>query len=355
MKYSNSRLYNIVSTFFMLFFSSLLFSLDRSPGDYVVYRDHTWKNPTWIGFLYYGEDVWGTFLKTPELDSNVEILFRTETVDDEILLVGQQIITEITPNDIPAVNYLMGLLPDLYKWSNEASSSFNKITATLVDPKRSPLLDPLIQLKRSSVNFGGDFLLTFASEIPVFGLSKAHKNESSRMQELLQLEKSGKITDGMDSDFFDFSADRMVLQKIATQINPNAKKYNIEIDGLQFQLDNQWQSFAENVYMLGSSAVLIVDTIDLAEQHIEKNIIPTLTRFFSISNHISWFLPESTHVRGNKDRFIIENLIYNKETGDLHIDKKLCVPIEGTSLCTVASLTVEKTTWDAYSSYFDLF
>ena len=46
-------------------------------GDYVIYRDYSWKAPTWIGFLYYNDETYGAFIHTqaPEKNSTVSILF----------------------------------------------------------------------------------------------------------------------------------------------------------------------------------------------------------------------------------------------------------------------------------------
>lgn len=43
-------------------------------GEYVVYRDYSWKAPTWIGFLYYDDSTWGAFSFTPSTGSRVSVL-----------------------------------------------------------------------------------------------------------------------------------------------------------------------------------------------------------------------------------------------------------------------------------------
>ena len=35
-------------------------------GDYVIYRDYSWKAPTWIGFLYYNDETYGAFIRTDD-------------------------------------------------------------------------------------------------------------------------------------------------------------------------------------------------------------------------------------------------------------------------------------------------
>ena len=84
-------------------------------GDYVIYRDYSWKAPTWIGFLYYDDETYGAFITTPDKNSAVSILFSGKTENGALALTGQQIISPITPDDTLAVNYLMTLLPKLYE------------------------------------------------------------------------------------------------------------------------------------------------------------------------------------------------------------------------------------------------
>ncbi len=46
-------------------------------GDYVIYKDFSWKTDTWIGFLYYDKNTVGAFLYTDEGETFVKILFSS--------------------------------------------------------------------------------------------------------------------------------------------------------------------------------------------------------------------------------------------------------------------------------------
>ena len=63
-------------------------------GDYVIYRDYSWKAPTWIGFLYYNDETYGAFIRTdsPENSRTVSILFSTQVEKGQLVLTGQQIL-----------------------------------------------------------------------------------------------------------------------------------------------------------------------------------------------------------------------------------------------------------------------
>ena len=86
-------------------------------GDYVIYRDYSWKAPTWIGFLYYNDETYGAFIRTDDSEKSrtVSILFSTKIEKGQLVLTGQQIISSLTPDDTLSVNYLMSLLPKLYE------------------------------------------------------------------------------------------------------------------------------------------------------------------------------------------------------------------------------------------------
>ena len=88
-----------------------------SSGDYIVYKDASWKEEAYLGFLYYNETSIGTFLYIPTYSLRVKILFSVEDLNGELVLTGQKILGEQRNDElyILAVNYLMDILPNLYK------------------------------------------------------------------------------------------------------------------------------------------------------------------------------------------------------------------------------------------------
>lgn len=316
-------------------------ALEPLSGEYVVYKDETWREPTWVGFLYYDANTYGAFLKTPNASVDVGILFRTELLDGELVLVGQQIITQISNQDVLAVNYLMGLLPDLYAWHVEALGGVkNKKSQTIT--------------KNSSV-FGGSISLEFSSDIPVFGLKIVRVPNQGNA---FILEKTGLIRDSNDNEFFDFSSLGSFNELNKKQVNfilDNKKTDQYyEIDGALLKLDDRWTRFADNVFVLENVGVILVDTINLKENGIQLETFATsLTRLFSFSTQASWKDPLYTKVQTDKTKTVIENLVYDISSQSLNRDRKICKISEDGESCLIVSITVDDAVWQANSSYFE--
>ena len=327
-------------------------------GDYVVYRDYTWGKPTWVGFLYYNDTTYGAFVITPETGSNVSLLFSAEILDGKMVLTGQNIISKITPDDVLAVNYLMRLLPDLYSWRMSSDSASFAVTAGVSSGAvagkaavRSPLLPSLVTQKRNLQSFGGDVSLSFAPEIPLFGLrdiTSASGNPS------LELVRMGRVQSGGDKEFFAFKPMGDVKAGIGLSV-PSARKVESKtVDGVKLNLDGQWTMVADNTFFLGNAAVIIVDTLDLSLMQIPRENLPlSLMRMFSLSSMTSLTTPSELSLNGNAKKFRIVNLIYDVESGSLHRDIKTCIPSADGKTCAVVSLSVSETAYRANAAYFD--
>lgn len=334
-------------------------------GDFVVYRDYSWKSPTWIGFLRYDDSTWGAFVKTPSSGSDVRILFRTERSGGTLVLTGQNIISKISQGDVPAVNYLMQLLPDLAAWRYQAESegivlpAAQAVSGAAGSPlgKRSELLPPCVSLTRDRAEFGGAVALFFAPEVPVFNLAAMQGSGSgsdSGSGAMLALERAGRIQSGGDDAFFAF-VPRGEPKPGASLTVPQARKTEKRsVDGIELSLDGQWTMVADNTFFLGNSAVIIVDTLDLALMQIPRdNLALSLVRLFSLSSGASWASPDALSMSGTAKRFRIENSIYDAVSGTMNRDVKLCVPSADGKRCAVATLSVNETAYRANKAYFD--
>lgn len=318
-------------------------------GEYVVYRDYSWKAPTWIGFLYYDDSTWGAFSFTPSTGSRVSVLFRTEEADGQLILTGQQIISEIQQSDVPAVNYLMALLPDLFSWRKDLSSS--RSVVRLSTEERSALLPAGIHLLKNLSTFGGDVSLGFVPEVPVFNIASMTGIDKNP---ILELARSGRVGSAGDSEFFSFEPQE--TPKNAAVFSPVAQdaREKRKVDGVDLNLDGQWTMVADNTFFLGNTAVLIVDTIDLSLIEIPQDNIPlSFVRLFSLSSSSAWADPTKLKVSGTSEGFIIENLFFDVQSGTLNRDIKKCILSADGKKCTVISLSVSDASWKNNETYFN--
>lgn len=320
---------------------------EAAPGEFVFYRDYTWKAPTWTGFLRYDESTYAGLLVTPSTGTRVAILFRGEPSAEAFVLTGQKIVSKNSNDDVPAINYLMRLVEDLYRWKVAAQ----KTGVPEAPSSRSRLLPPRLVSETSAHMFGGDVRLVHAAEVPVFAL---HSVESADGERLLSLERSGMIRSGTDADFFGFKqeASEATGKKVSLKKNPAAKEF--AVDGRTLVLDEQWAAVAENTFFLDDTAMLVLDTLDTGAAGIPAKELPLhLLRFFSRSTRNVWADPDKSVVSGSDNLFRVENVFFDADTGLYNHDFKVCIPSADREQVFVISLTVGEHAYQNHRAYFD--
>ena len=285
-------------------------------GDYLIYQDLSWKEPTWAGFLYYNDNTIGSFLYTSNGKVFAKVLFSGEILNGEFVITGQNNISGINtdPAYTYAVNYLMEMLPKLYAWKSQ------NLIESLVIKTGSKIID--------EEQFGGESEVKFQSHIPLFHVKEILDSNKEKAFELVEM---GKIKD--EKTFFDFKPLEDV-KPIASKfvLNSKAKKETKTVDGVKLFLDSQWKQIADNTFLMGNEAFLI--------------------KYFSSSGKASKILAKNTDIKGTKQKFKIINSVYDLETKTIKHDIKLVIKKEN-SKYTLVSLTVDKSSYQKYKDYFD--
>jgi len=316
-------------------------------GEFVFYRDYSWKEPTWTGFLKYDESTYAGMVVTPSTGTKVSILFKGDLSGAVFTLTGQKIISKITNDDVPAVNYLMRLLEDMHEWRAAAATTGKTVTV----PARSDLLPPMLGTEASVEMFGGSIALVHAPEVGVFSLYSLTRSDETPV---LVLERQGMVRPGYDTDFFDFkpgAAEK--TERDTTSLNPS-ESHDFMEDGVHFSLDDQWEAVAENTFFLGSSAMFVIGTLTVPPAENPQGALPLLLlRNFSRSTRNVWADPARSAVSGTAGNFTVENVFFDTETGSYNRDFKLCFPSEDGTNVTVVSLTVAEDSYEANRPYFD--
>ena len=86
--------------------------LPTESGQYVYYRDSTFPQPAYIGFLQYDEGNYAIRCYAPEAASGskeITLFFTLDTAKDSVLMTGEKIEQVLQPEDAPTVNYLHDL------------------------------------------------------------------------------------------------------------------------------------------------------------------------------------------------------------------------------------------------------
>lgn len=306
-------------------------------GDYVIYRDYSWKTPTWIGFLYYDDETYGAFIHTPDKNSTVSILFSGTAKGTSLSLTGQQIISPITPDDTLAVNYLMMLLPTLYE-----KRQFPR-------PKNEAFGTAVVQAHIEE--FGGPVDLQFQSFVPLFHLASM---KGTKKEPILELAEIGTIQGSTDAAFYGYSPVEPKTATAAFKADKKAQKERVSVSGITLSLDSQWKKIADNSFLCGNTAFLTVSSLALPPPENSNSLTQAeqLIRILTGSSQYAKILLPYTRVTGTPDTFTLTQSVYDVESKKVSKDIKRCIKNKnGTT--TVVSLTVESSAYYAEQAYFD--
>jgi len=308
-------------------------------GDYVIYRDYSWKAPTWIGFLYYNDETYGAFIRTddPENPRTVSILFSGKIEKGKLSLTGQQIISSITPDDTLSVNYLMELLPKLYElktFPRAGKAPFG--TATV---------------RKQMEEFGGAVTLDFQSFVPLFHLKTI---TGAKKEPVLELTEIGSINGNGESVFYGYSPAEPKQGTNTFTLNKTAKKETVTVSGIPLHLDSQWKKIADNSFLCGNTAFLTVSTVNIppAESGNKLSVPEQLLRLLTASSPFAKTLLPYTTIQGTQTAFTLTQSIYDVESKQVSKDIKRCIKNKDGSF-TIVSLTVNSHAYSAEQTYFN--
>ena len=308
-------------------------------GDYVIYRDYSWKAPTWIGFLYYNDETYGAFIRTddPENPRTVSILFSGKIERGKLSLTGQQIISSITPDDTLSVNYLMELLPKLYElktFPRAGKAPFG--TATV---------------RKQMEEFGGAVTLDFQSFVPLFHLKTI---TGAKKEPVLELTEIGSINGNGESVFYGYSPAENKQGTNTYTLNKKAKKETVTVSGISLHLDSQWKKIADNSFLCGNTAFLTVSMVNLPADKTGNTLsVPEqLLRLLSSSSPFAKTLLPYTTVEGTQTAFTLKQSVYDVESQKISKDIKRCIKNKDGSF-TIVSLTVNSHAYSAEQAYFN--
>ena len=308
-------------------------------GDYVIYRDYSWKAPTWRGFLYYNDETYGAFIRTddPENPRTVSILFSGNIEKGKLSLTGQQIISSITPDDTFGVNYLMTLLPKLYELKTF--------------PRDAKIVFGTTTVRKQMEEFGGAVTLDFQSFVPLFHLKTI---TGAKKETILELTEIGSINGNGESVFYGYSPAKPKQGTNTFTLDKSAKKETITVSDVPLHLDSQWKKIADNSFLCGNTAFLTVSTVNLpADKSGNTLSVPEqLLRLLSSSSPFAKTLLPYTTIQGTQTAFTLTQSIYDVESKQVSKDIKRCIKNKEGSF-TIISLTVNSHAYSAEQAYFN--
>ena len=192
------------------------------PGTFVYYRDYTYEDETYIGFLQYDAGTYALRYFSPQAQKgakSIELYITCDTTKDTVEMTGEKIVGEINQIDVETLNYLHDLFYE-FAARRKALKNFNKT----------------VRSTEQYAQFGGEVLMTFEPYIPMFGVRSIVSADKS----LFKLVYIGILNSG--SEFTDFAGliKPEEQKKKAVSIKKNKKAKKASLEKFEFTLDEQW-------------------------------------------------------------------------------------------------------------------
>lgn len=239
--------------------------LKDESGQYVYYRDYTFPYEAYVGFLHYDEGTYGMRFYAPNqplegvsleaaqtnagtkggivgVPKSIEVLFTVNTETTVTEMTGERFLTNISGSDTEIVNYLHDLV---YEFS----------------ARRRKLSDPVVTKEVSSredfYQFGGKVTINYSCEVPIFNIKEIIDANGTPAFELVTV---GALANSSDNSFFDFTGFPAPMQDKPRNFTSTEKKPSekVQYKSQEIKLDDQWSQVAENMFMLGDVAMLVM-------------------------------------------------------------------------------------------------
>lgn len=162
-----------------------------SSGQYVYYRDYTYPEETYFGFLQYDEGTYAIRYYTPAPSNGalpiIEMYLTVNTEVDYVDITGEVINSPFTANDTEIMNYMHDLL-------YEFAARRHKIND-------ADFFDTVIT-SEEYIQFGGNVTIDWDFYIPIFNL---HSITDENGDVLLEAVTVGALSNNNDQSFASFS------------------------------------------------------------------------------------------------------------------------------------------------------
>lgn len=271
-------------------------------GDYIFYRDNSFKGESYVGFLYFDETTYAARYFSASTDITLYLALN----EDKKELKGERIVGETKVGDAEMVNYLRELFLTLLLAKKNAP--------TKVDMKgraMSNLLDFEDKRVRQNIPlFGGEVYASYDLLCPVFCL-KSMKSPTGN--KLLEAVTAGRIRNENDPSFSSFKG----FAKKETETVPTLKGTEVARKNYTFQdkqsimLSEDWEQKMENQWMLKDAAMIFMDKMKGRKGSKNEQLFELLRRFIMSSDdsYVDW---SKSCVKKNSNGFYVDLRVENK-------------------------------------------
>lgn len=218
-------------------------------GEYVYWRDTSFQRESIVGAIYYDDSTYALRYFAPadakkKLAQKDIAVYLTVDPDSSVLkLTGENIVGITEAQDTDIVNYLHDLFYELTARRQKTPIAPTGTTSSVQD----------------FVQFGGNVTLVFDARIPIFNLVSITGADG---MPILDVQVTGRLVSSEDTSFSAYKGiQSLPKDKKRTLKKSKAQPLSVDFEGHRLELDTRWARSAENLFLLGDSALLTVNTI----------------------------------------------------------------------------------------------
>lgn len=250
-------------------------------GEYIFYRDNSFKDESFVGFLYFDEFTYAARYFSGTTDITLYLALR----EDKNEIKGEKIVGDVKAGDEQIVNYLRELFWEMLQAKKGAPAKIDMKAA-----KKKRLIDG--EEKKTAKNvaiFGGDIYVCYDLLCPLFYV-KSLKNLSGKT--LLEVVTAGKIWNDKDNSFLSFKgfSKKEVKKMPSLKIKSEGEKEYTLSGGQSIKISESWERKAENQWMLKNSAMILMVKSDVKVKNKKAELFSLLSRFIMSADgtYVDW-------------------------------------------------------------------
>ncbi|MCR4938604.1 MAG: hypothetical protein K5930_00685 [Treponemataceae bacterium] len=286
-----------ISVFILVFICAGLFAvpgvkalIPDLPGQYVYYRDYTFPEEAYLGFLRYDEETYAARLitcKDGNILKDVTSYISMDSSADHIELTGEKIVgAALGTGDVDILNYLHDFI---YEFAGRRKKLNDRdFSTTLVISDDYP-------------QFGGSVKIEYDFYIPLFNVSNIR---SSNGKTLFEIVCTGSITADSDAAFSSFKG----IPKIES-----SSVYSDELP------EEEWVEQSDYLWTLGEKAIYTTDYIACDDETFSAENGYTLLQYYArmltSSTNYYYVLLDDADILIDDDSLFFVYEIYDIETG----------------------------------------
>ncbi len=307
---------------------------DKS-GEYIFYRDLSFKTPAVIGFVFYDDSTYAIRFYSSEEKKDITLYISINPKNKALEFTGETINGMVSQDDSDIVNYLHDLF---YEFTERRQKAELKNYGSKT-------------VQENFTQFGGNVSIKYNTLVPVFNIESIVSYDG---KPLFSLITHGCLTSSSDTSFTDFNGFDSGLPKDKKRVFKleSAKKFKASFEKINFELDGNWQQGMENLWLLGENALITVVSLQVPQEFSSEDFINSMTRTLACGTAGSYLLWEQLNIKQSDESVKIQSVFFQSDFNNVTRDFQF-LKVSGDGKTYLFKLTVFDGVYQQNKKYFD--